>query len=180
MNVASVTTPGAPVVAATGRGLDEWVELLDAAGGRGMGHAEIVAFLGRRALPPDWQQDVAHGYERACGIGTGHQGADGFAAVVRRSICASPDRIVQAWTDDFVLACWLPGQPLQVHSVVRRRSVRGTWRDGARVEVALSQRGSSRSIVRVRHGQLWSAYDVDRFRLFWKSRLAALQSLFER
>lgn len=181
VNVAFVTHCEGRVAAGTGRGLEEWFELLDAAGGRGMGHAEIVAFLGRRhALPPAWQQDVAQGYERACGIRAVHQGADGFVAVVRRSIRAPLDLIVQAWTDDFVSACWLPGHPLQVEAIVRRRSVRGAWRDGTRVEVALSQRGASCAVVHVRHGRLWSVYDVDRFRSFWRARLAALQSLCER
>lgn len=166
---------------ATGQDLAAWVEVLDAAGARGMGHAEIVALLDRRYALAAWQrQDVALGYERARGIRASRQANGGFAVAVSRTMAASPDRVFQAWTDDFVCEGWLPGRPLLVRDAVRRKAVRGAWRDGTRLEVALWPRGPGRCLVQVRHEQLWSAHDVDRFRVFWKGRLVALQGLCER
>jgi hypothetical protein len=173
-------TGDAAVAEATGRTWDEWLDVLDAAGCRGMGHREIVALLERRyALSPWWQQSVTVGYERARGLRAVHQKPDGFAIGVSRTIAASPDRVFQAWTDDFVRESWLPGQPLQIRTATRRKSVRAAWRDGTRVDVSFWPRGAGRCLVQVQHEQLWSAHDVDRFRTFWKARLDGLQEICE-
>jgi hypothetical protein len=179
---ASVLPTGEAAVAeATGRGWGEWLDILDAAGCRGMSHREIVALLDRRyALSPWWQQSVTVAYERARGLRAVHQKVDGFAIGASRTIAASPDRVYRAWTDDFVRESWLPGQPLLIRSATRRKSIRGVWRDGTRLDVSLWPRGPGRCLVQVQHEQLWSAHDVERFRAFWKARLDVLQALCER
>ncbi len=175
------------VLERTGRSWNEWFELLDAAGSRGMSHQEIVALVARRyALDPWWQQAVTVAYERASGLRAVHQRADGFAVGVSRTVTASAERVFQAVTDEFVREAWLPGQPLLVGSARRKaggghsRVARAAWRDGTRVVISVVARGAGRSQVQVQHEQLRTSHDVERFRAFWKARLDLLQELFER
>lgn len=175
------------VLARTGRSWDEWFELLDAAGSRGMSHQEIVALVARRhALDPWWQQAVTVAYERASGLRAVHQRADGFAVAVTRTIKAASDRVFQAVTDDFVREAWLPGQPLLISGIRRKadgghwRVVRAGWRDGTRVIISVVARGTGRAQAQVQHEQLLTSHDVERFRAFWKARLDRLQELCER
>ena len=52
---------------ATGRGWDEWLEVLDAAGASTFDHKEIIAHLKENHPETDswWRQSIAVGYEQA-------------------------------------------------------------------------------------------------------------------
>jgi hypothetical protein len=57
------------VKAKTGHDWTEWLEILDAAGGKGKTHKEIVAVLvNEHAVPDWWCQMVTVGYEQARGL----------------------------------------------------------------------------------------------------------------
>lgn len=86
----------AAVREATGRGWDEWFEVLDAAGAAELAHGEIVAWLQREhpEVSSWWRQSVTVAYERARGRrAVGETGA-GFQVSVQRSVTATP---AEAW-----------------------------------------------------------------------------------
>jgi len=83
---------------ATGRGWEEWLELLDAAGAAGWEHRQIVAYLEREPAAVEsgwWRQSIAVAYEKAGGKRVEGQTADaGFQVGVRRSVDGNA---LQAW-----------------------------------------------------------------------------------
>ena len=88
----------AAVRKATGRGWEEWLEALDAAGAADWDHKEIVAHL-ERAHPEVgsgwWRQSLTVGYEQARGKRVVGETADvGFQVGVRRTVAGS---VTEAW-----------------------------------------------------------------------------------
>src|SRR5262245_55227539 len=75
---------------ATGRGWDEWLETLDAAGAEAWDHKQIVAYLGREhpeSTTSWWRQSITVGYEQERGKRIVGQTADtGFQVGVQRSV----------------------------------------------------------------------------------------------
>ena len=83
---------------ATGRGWEDWLETLDAAGAADWDHKEIVAYLGREhgeATSSWWRQSITVGYEQARGKRVLGETADtGFQVGVQKSVAATP---AEAW-----------------------------------------------------------------------------------
>ncbi len=78
---------------ATGRGWEEWLEALDAAGAADWNHGQIVAHLEREhreATTSWWRQSITVGYEQARGKRAEGETAAGFQVGVQRSVAASP------------------------------------------------------------------------------------------
>ena len=85
------------VCEATGRGWEEWLEALDAAGAADWGHREIVAHLEREhpeSASSWWRQSITVGYEQARGKRAVGETAAGFQVGVQRSVVASA---AEAW-----------------------------------------------------------------------------------
>ena len=58
----------------TGRGWQQWFEILYAAGAKGMNHTEIAGYLRREhQVSPWWSQMVANDYEQDRGLREKHQ-----------------------------------------------------------------------------------------------------------
>ena len=83
---------------ATGRGWEEWLEVLDAAGAADWDHRQIVAHLEREHPEVGsgwWRQSITVGYEQARGKRVVGETADaGFQVGVQRSVAASA---TEAW-----------------------------------------------------------------------------------
>jgi uncharacterized protein YndB with AHSA1/START domain len=83
---------------ATGRGWQEWLDALDAAGAAGWDHKEIVAYL--TCEHPEvssgwWRQSITVGYEQARGKRVVGETADArFQVGVQRSVAAT---VTEAW-----------------------------------------------------------------------------------
>lgn len=74
----------ATVSAKTGRGWDEWVDLIDAGPGRHAGHAKIASWVAdEQGVDPWWAQSVTVGYERITGLRLPGQMPDGTFSVSR-------------------------------------------------------------------------------------------------
>ena len=129
---------------ATGRGWDEWLETLDAAGAADWDHSEIVAYLKREHADVTtgwWRQSLTVGYEQARGRRVvGETAAAGFEVGVRRSVAASEADVWELLTSRPEL--WL-GQPV-------------TFRKGERYSVP----GATGEVRVVKPG--------DRLRLTWQ------------
>src|SRR5438477_4460827 len=74
------------VMRATGKGWNEWLDLLDREGAKQMPHKDIALFLSRKCGVPNWwSQMVPVGYEQARGLRDVYQHADGYAANASRT-----------------------------------------------------------------------------------------------
>lgn len=157
-----------PVEAATGKRLEEWFALLDAAGAPEMTHRDIARLLrDEHGVPPWWSQNVTVEYERARGrrvVGQDHAGVfyAGVSKTVRR-----PAAEVQAAVEG-ALAGWdLTPRPSRARLTLRADAEEG------RVAFFLEDKGD-RCTVTVRHEKLPDAEAVARWKGVWKERLAAL------
>ncbi len=73
---------------ATGRGWEEWLDVLDAAGATGLDHKGIVTYLEQHHPETDswWRQSIAVGYEQERGMRKLGETASGFQVSVQRSL----------------------------------------------------------------------------------------------
>lgn len=153
---------------ATGRGWDEWLETLDAAGAADWDHKEIVAYLKREhgdTTTGWWRQSLTVGYEQARGKRVvGETAAAGFEVGVRRSVAASETDVWELLTSRPEL--WLgrpvafrqgerysvPGASGEIRVVKPGDRLRLTWQpDGwaapATLQLALSRSQSGKTTI---------------------------------
>lgn len=159
-----------PVQAATGRPLEEWFALLDAAGAGDLPHREIARLLrDDHGVPPWWSQNVTVEYERARGrrvVGQDHAGV--FYAGVTKTI-RRPAAEVHAAIEAAFGAWGLARRPSRARLTVRADAEQG------RVAFFLEDKGD-RCTVAVRHEHLADADAVAEWKAVWRERLAALAS----
>ncbi|HKG93885.1 MAG TPA: DUF4287 domain-containing protein [Gemmatimonadaceae bacterium] len=169
------------VRARTGRAWDEWLALLDAAGGREMTHRQRVAYLVREhGVGPWWQQMVAVGYERARGLREKNQTAHGYQVGGSKTVGVPLERLYAAWTDARVLRRWLPDERFTVRRATPQKSLRISWPDGSDLQVLFYGKGDHKSQVTVDHRKLPDASAVERARAYWKDRLERLRAALEK
>ena len=66
-----------------------------------------------------------------------------------------------------------------MRTAVPNKSVRLTWEDGTSVEVYLTPKGRSKSVVAIQHTKLESRAAVDRMKAFWAQQLDVLAERLE-
>ncbi|HVM19884.1 MAG TPA: DUF4287 domain-containing protein [Egibacteraceae bacterium] len=167
--------PDASVRENTGRGWDEWRELIDAWPGHGDGHAAVAGWLQtEHGVPGWWAQAVTVGWERITGRRLPHQVADGtFTVNVSATITADADAVRKRLLDDAGRRELFPALDPQLRSRPTSKYVRIGLRDGV-AEIAIAPRGDGRCTVTVAHAKLGSPDDVTRWRSFWRDWLKAL------
>jgi hypothetical protein len=168
----------------TGRGWEEWFDLLDEWGAAERPHREIARQVAEHLgiEPLVWEaQAVTVSYERARGLRAVGQHADGFRVHVSKTVAAGVERLYDAVVDESLRARWLPGGELRERTATRPRSARFDWGEGdTRVSVTFDAKGDSKSTVALEHSRLADAEEAERMRAFWRERLAALQARLER
>jgi len=168
------------VRAATGRGWDEWVTVIDDWGGRTSDHTAIAAYL-RDELAVDmwWSQSVTGGYERITGM---HQMPDGtFTANVTRTIEGSATQLRAMLDDDSARADLFGGTHSEARSRPGVKAPRFAVRNGiATISITPKKpaKGSSeeRMAVGVQHSKLPTFDDVERWKFFWAEWIEALDA----
>ena len=191
--LAAVTEPSGPeavLVASdadirrrTGRGWEQWFDLLDEWGAGDLGHRatakRVAELLGIRPLA--WEaQAVTTSYERARGLRAAGERVDGFGMSASRTIAATPDAVFDAFTDPARRAQWLPDSDLSERTATRPLRARFDWGDGtSRVHVVLRQQGPSKTTVSVDHARLADSSEVDKQKAYWRERLSVLKALLE-
>lgn len=162
---------------ATGKPWAEWMALLDAAGGRGMNHKQIVNYLGHNyRVSAWWQQHITVAYEQSRGLRARHEMPDGYQISRTRTIAAPLAAVYAAWTDDDARARWLPDAVFTVRAATPPRTLRLTWSDGTLVEVRLADKGD-RTAVTVQHNKLPDAAAAERMKAYWAEALARLAAV---
>jgi uncharacterized protein YndB with AHSA1/START domain len=169
------------VVAATGRGWQQWLEVLDGWGAASRSHTEIARWLRDEHGVDGWySQSITVGYERARGLRAPGQRPDGFAVGASKTVAVPVERLFEAFEDETLRERWLPGADLHLRTATAPRTARYDWEDGStRVVVGFDDMGEAKSRVAVSHERLPDADAAEGMKAWWRERLVELKSLLE-
>jgi uncharacterized protein YndB with AHSA1/START domain len=163
----------------TGRGWEEWFDLIDDAGLADRPHREIARWVAelQGVVPLAWSvQAVTVSYERARRGRAIGQHPDGFAITASKTMAVPADRLFEAFVDKVERDAWLKETELRQRTATKPRSARFDWGDGqSRVHVTFQAKGEARSTVTVEHARLPDANSAARMKAWWRDRLTTLK-----
>jgi uncharacterized protein YndB with AHSA1/START domain len=167
----------------TGRGWEEWFEILDGWGAAERSHRETARWLAEQQNlhPLAWNvQAIAASYERARGLRALGEKDDGFVITASRTVEVPVEALFDAFVDERRRERWLPDGDLRARTATRPRSARFDWGDGpTRVNVTFLAKGEARSTAALEHRRLTDAGEAKRMKTYWRERLVALKDVFE-
>jgi hypothetical protein len=167
----------------TGRGWEEWFDLLDEWGAAERTHRETARWVAQQqdAHPLAWNvQAVVSSYERTRGLRAPGEHADGFAISASKTVGVPVERLFDAFVDASLRHRWLPDAELTERVATRPRSARFDWGDGtSRVHVAFAAKGDAKSTAALQHVRLADAAEAERMKAYWRARVSALKSELE-
>jgi hypothetical protein len=161
---------------ATGRGWDEWCDLVDAWPGHDGGHAAVATWLREEhGVPGWWAQSVTVGWERITGRRLRHQRSDGtFNANRTRTVRIDRDELRRLLLDDGDRADLFPGLEVELRSKPTSKALRLGVGPGVAL-IALDPLDDGRTRISVAHERLPTAEAVDEWKAFWGEWLAAVE-----
>jgi hypothetical protein len=164
----------------TGRGWEEWFDLLDEWGAAKRSHREVARWVADQLgiAPLAWNaQAITTGYERARGGRAVGEREDGFAIGVSRTVAVPVERLFDAFVDDSTRARWLPEAKLRRRTATRPKSARFDWGDDeSRVHLTFAAKGTEKSTVALSHERLADAATADRMKAYWRERIGSLDA----
>lgn len=167
----------------TGRGWEEWFDLLDEWGAPQRTHRETARWVAEQqgVVPLAWNaQAVVGSYERARGLREVGEKDDGFAITASRTVTVTVDRLYDAFVERSLRERWLPAADLRQRTATRPRSARFDWGDSdTRVHVTFLAKGDDASTVALEHRRLANADEAQRMKSHWRERLTALQQMLQ-
>jgi hypothetical protein len=168
----------------TGRGWEEWFDLLDSWDAASMDHTplarRVAELLGIDPLA--WNvQAVVTSFERARGNrAVGERVNGGFVATASKTIAAGAEDVLTAFVDPSRRAGWLPDLVLAERTVTKPRSARFDVGDGpGRLHVVVDAKGPDKSTVTVEHSRLPDAPTRESRKTYWRQALATLKTSLE-
>lgn len=178
-----LVTSDAEIRRRSGRGWEEWFDLLDEWHAEELAHREIARRVAGelRIEPLVWEaQAITVSFERARGLRAVGQRLDGFTITSSKTVAVPVDRLFDAFVDESRRRAWVPDGPLSERTSTRPTSVRYDWGQGeTRVNVVFEAKGNGKSTVTVEHARLADAGDADKMKSFWRQRLTVLKSHLE-
>jgi hypothetical protein len=165
----------------TGRGWEQWFDLIDDGSTSERTHAEIARWLADEQGVDGWgAQAITVSYERARrGRAVGER-SDGFVITASKTVAIPVERLFDAFVDESTRDRWLPDGELRERISTRPKSARFDWGDGeTRVNVGFQAKGDERSTVDLEHERLPDAEQAERMKAYWRERVAALKSQLE-
>jgi len=159
----------------TGRGWEEWFNLLDEWGAADRSHKETAAWLAGEQGTGGWNaQSITVGYERARGGRAVGEQRDGFQITASKTVAVPVERLYDAFREHLV-----DGR-LRERTATRPKGARYDWEDGrSRVIVGFEPKGEGKSVVALAHERLLDAEEAERMKSFWRERVAALKEVLE-
>jgi len=134
----------------TGRGWEEWFDLLDEWGAPDRTRRETARWVAelQEIEPLAWNAQAVVGSE--------------------------------AFVEASVRERWLPGTRMRERTATKPKSARFDWGDGSsRVNVTFLEKGEAKSTVALEHSRLADSEDRDRMKAWWRERLTALKTGLE-
>ncbi len=179
----SLATSDETIRERTGRGWEEWFDLLDEAGAADMTHRETARWLAEREglHPLAWNvQAVVGGYDKARRGRQVGEHEDGFTVTASKTVAVPVERLYAAFVDAGLRERWLPDGDLRERTTIEPRSARFDWGDGAtRVHVAFAAKGEAKSTAALSHERLADGAEAERMKAFWRERVAGLKEVLE-
>jgi hypothetical protein len=159
----------------TGRGWDEWCDLIEAWPGHTDGHGAIAKWIqAEHDIGGWWAQSVTVGYERIRGIRLPHQMADGtFTASKSRTISADPELIAKLLRHAEDHADLFPGHPTELRSRPEAKTVRIAI-GGGLATFGVTAKDADRCTISIQHQKLETLEDVEQWKFYWQEWLDAL------
>jgi hypothetical protein len=172
-----LATSDASIRERTGRGWEEWFDLLDEWGAADLTHRDIARRVAQELGgidPLAWNaQAITASYERTRGLRVAGQRADGFAITVQRTLPVPVERLFDAFHDPERRARWLDHE-LNERTATRPKRARFDWGGGeSRVHATFDDKGA-KSRVTLEHARLADGDEAARMKAYWRERLAAL------
>ena len=166
----------------TGRGWEEWFDLLDEWGAVERPHPEIARWLREARGVDGWDaQSVTVSYERARGLRAVGERPEGFSITASKTVAVPVGRLFDAFVDESLRERWLPDGELRERTATKPKSARFDWGDGeTRVVVGFDAKGEEKSSVALEHARLADAEEAERMKVYWRDRVAALKEVLER
>jgi hypothetical protein len=179
----SLATSDETIRERTGRGWEEWFDLLDDWGAADKTHREIARWLaGQQGIHPlAWNaQAIAGSYERSRRGRQVGQHEDGFTVTATKTVAVPVERLYDAFVDASLRAAWLPDGELRERTATKPRSARFDWGgDGTRVHVSFAAKGEAKSTAALSHERLPDGAEAERMKAFWRERVAGLKAVLE-
>jgi hypothetical protein len=177
-------TSDASIRERTGRGWEEWFDVLDEWGAADKSHREIARWVAEQlgVEPLVWNaQAITGSYERArLGRAIGEH-PDGFRASASKTVAVPVESLYDAFVQPRRRKRWLPDATMRQRTATRPLRARFDWDgDGSRLHVTFDPKGDAKSTVTISHERLADAAERDRMKAYWKDRTAALQQELER
>lgn len=168
---------------ATGRGWDDWCDLLADRPDGIEGHTAIATYL-RDDLQVDawWSQAVTGGYERITGLRLPYERPDGtFTASKSKTVVIDAAEFRAMLLDEAGRATLFPGQSTSLRSRVDAKSVRIELGPGVSqfgiTPAAPTRNGEARTKVVVQHEQLATYELVEEWKFYWGEWLEAIDGV---
>ena len=179
-----LATSDARIRERTGRGWEEWFDLLDGWGAAERTHRETARWVAEQLgiHPLAWNaQAITGSYEQARGLRAVGEHATGFSITASKTVAVPVERLYDAFVDPDLRATWLPDAQLRERTATKPRSARFDWGDGAtRVHVTFAAKGEDKSTATVAHERLDGAAEADRMKAYWRERVTVLKQALER
>jgi hypothetical protein len=164
----------------SGRGWEEWFDLLDAEGMADRSHREIAKWVaGLLGVDPlAWPaQAVTKSYERArVGRAVGEKDDGTFTVTASKTVAVPAERLYPALVAD--PARWF-GDGLAERTTTSPRIARYD-RGETRVALFVDAKADAKATVTVQHSRLADAAEADRMKAFWRDRLAEVKAIMEK
>lgn len=169
-----LTTSDATIRERTGRGWEEWFDVLDEWGAAERPHKEIARWVAAQLdiEPLAWNaQAITVSYERARGGREIGQRSDGsFTATISKTVAVPVEALFDAFAD----------KALTVRTATRPKSARYDFaRNGSRVHATFIAKEDAKSTIALEHTRLPDAGEVDRMKGYWRERLDGLKTELE-
>jgi uncharacterized protein YndB with AHSA1/START domain len=167
----------------TGRGWEQWFDLLDEWGAPDLPHKEVArrvaAELGIEPLA--WNaQAITVSYERARGGRAVGEHPEGFAVTAQKTVAAPVGRLFDAFVVQSSRRRWLANDRLRQRTATKPKSARFDWADDeSRVNVTFLSKDEGKSTVVVEHARLRDGEEAQRMKAHWRARLRSLKALLE-
>ena len=166
----------------TGRGWDEWRELIDSWPGHTEGHAAIAAWLQKQhQIDGWWAQSITVAYEQARGMRAPGQRADGtYSVTASKTIGVPVETLFAAFHDEQMRDDWLGEFEFRVRTARPGKSITADWEDGStRLSIGFTAKGGSKSQVALVHEKIVDPQHADDLKAFWRERMNLLKALLE-
>jgi hypothetical protein len=160
----------------TGKGWDEWCDLVEAWPGHVDGHTPIARHvLDNYEINGWWAQGVTVGYERITGLRLPHQMADGtFTASKSRTVEVDVDAIRELLLSDKGRTDLFPGMTTELRSRPTTKVLRVAVGPGVAL-LTFEAAKDGRTKLTVTHEQLPTYDDVEKWKFYWSDWLDAVE-----